>query len=47
MNRFQFPLEYVLNHAINLFSAGEYSHVYDAERAWHEHQQRMKEIERR
>jgi len=26
---------------------GEYSHVYDAERAWHEHQQRMKEIERR
>jgi len=26
---------------------GDYSHVYDAERAWHEHQQRMKEIERR
>jgi len=26
---------------------GDYSHVYDAERAWAEHQQRMKEIERR
>lgn len=32
---------------IILFLAGDYSHVYDAERAWHEHQQRMKEIERR
>lgn len=27
--------------------AGSYDHVYDAERAWAEHQQRMKEIERR
>jgi len=26
---------------------GDYAHVYDAERAWHEHLQRMKEIERR
>lgn len=29
------------------FSGSEYAHVYDAERAWHEHLQRMKEIERR
>lgn len=29
------------------FTAGDYAHVYDAERAWHEHLQRMKEIERR
>ncbi|XP_055309499.1 uncharacterized protein LOC129573208 isoform X2 [Sitodiplosis mosellana] len=27
--------------------SGDYAHVYDAERAWHEHLQRMKEIERR
>lgn len=32
---------------IILFTGSEYTHAYDAERAWHEHQQRMKDIERR
>lgn len=38
--------EYILN-TVHL-SAGSFEHnKYDAEKAWHEHQERMKEIERR
>lgn len=37
---------YVLN--TEILSAGSFEHnKYDAEKAWHEHQERMKEIERR
>lgn len=36
-----------LNPKLNHFTASSYERIYDAERAWAEHQERMKEIERR